>query len=778
MPDRPSPQPAGRARGQRRLAASAASASAPRTDPTVFALGSLGWKAFQDLCGTILGEILGQTVMAFRPTRDAGRDYAFEGTWAPRHGEALAGHFVIQCKFKAPGVFYPSDLSEDLPKVRRLVRDGRCDSYVLMTNGAMTAESDAAVRDALRKAGVVHSLLIGGDQIDRYLKESSRLRALVPRLYGLGDLTQILDERRYEQALALLATMRENLDKFVVTKPYGLAVQALIDHGFVLLLGAPAAGKSMIASALAAGSIDMWGCRPMKVESSEAFVAAWNPFEPRQLFWIDDAFGSMQYQRHRTETWNQHLSAIRAAIGRGARFVMTSRDYIWAEAAVDLKKGVLPPLESGQVVVDVHDLTTEDKSQILYNHLRYGNQPKMFRTAVKPYLEKVADLDEFLPEVARRLGDQAFTTRLRPVEREVLGFFMRPLDYLREVVGGLGPHEFAALALIFMSEGSRSSPIELSALEDRALARLGSGLSGVLSGLHALRGSLVVLNEGAESGANAAWSFKHPTIGDAVRQRIAGQRELLQIYLRGTPVESLLDEIACGDKGPVGALVVPPQYHRDVVDRLVGGLAAGLSPMRVAVFLVDRCDATFIAANAGLVGQLDLPPQDHRSSRVAARFKELGCLGEERRRSIVEFFETAAIDQLDMSILTDSTIRALLSELEAAEIDRQIREEVIPDLASYLESAGDNYDGSEAPEELAARLHESLEALAELYGEDPSIQEIIDATGTEVDRLEQRLLERSADGEPQRDWDDDEGWRDRRVGFAPSGGSIFSDVDD
>jgi len=47
----------------------------------VLALHSLGWKAFRDLCGTVLKEILGQTVLHFFDSRDGGRDGAFSEVW-------------------------------------------------------------------------------------------------------------------------------------------------------------------------------------------------------------------------------------------------------------------------------------------------------------------------------------------------------------------------------------------------------------------------------------------------------------------------------------------------------------------------------------------------------------------------------------------------------------------------------------------------------------------------------------------------------------------------
>ena len=50
---------------------------------------------------------------------------------------------------------------------------------------------------------------------------------LVPMVYGLGDLSRILDECAYAQALALLASLRDDLSKIVVTSSYKRAAAAL-----------------------------------------------------------------------------------------------------------------------------------------------------------------------------------------------------------------------------------------------------------------------------------------------------------------------------------------------------------------------------------------------------------------------------------------------------------------------------------------------------------------------------------------------------------------------
>jgi len=41
------------------------------------------------------------------------------------------------------------------------------------------------------------------------------------------------------------------------------------------------------------GALDQWGASTLKLDTPEKVVERWNPDEPSQFFWIDDAFGVM-----------------------------------------------------------------------------------------------------------------------------------------------------------------------------------------------------------------------------------------------------------------------------------------------------------------------------------------------------------------------------------------------------------------------------------------------------------------------------------------------------
>ena len=341
---------------------------------------------------------------------------------------------------------------------------------------------------------------------------------LVPRVYGLGDLSQILDERAGGQAKAILNSLGNDISKFVLTDAFNRSAKALVEHGFVLLLGEPACGKSTIAASLALGALDEWGCNTFKLCSSDEFIRHWNPNEPKRLFWIDDAFGATQVDWSATFAWARTFPHISTAIKNGAKVIFTSRDYIYQSAKGDLKESSLPVMKASQVVINVQDISQHEREQILYNHIKLGNQPQSFKKEVKPFLKYIANNKKFTPEIARRLGDKFFTRELRVSKSTLVNFVESPVEFLLDVLSTLDKQNISALAAIFMRAGALASPIELAESELNALKLLGGTLDGVISSLKFLEGSLT--SQSFEEG-QYIWRYKHPTIRDAFAQYVA-----------------------------------------------------------------------------------------------------------------------------------------------------------------------------------------------------------------------------------------------------------------
>ena len=188
--------------------------------------------------------VLGRPVEIFREAQDGGQDAVFlipSESAAPPIG-------TVQCKHvsEAGKALKIGDFTAEIGHVEDLVKAGQADTYAFMTNMSVDAPVSAAMRAKLRALGVRKPHILGRQYMFRVIRGSARLRALVPQVYGLGDLTSIVDERLSEQSRALLDSWVPKLRTYVPTKAHRDVVNAISAYGVVLLLGNPSSGKPAI----------------------------------------------------------------------------------------------------------------------------------------------------------------------------------------------------------------------------------------------------------------------------------------------------------------------------------------------------------------------------------------------------------------------------------------------------------------------------------------------------------------------------------------------------
>ncbi len=705
----------------------------------MFNLHTLGWYNFQRLCLTIMSEVLGQTLSSFLSSHDGGRDGAFEGIWKPaKNAPQLEGKFVIQCKFtsKQGKGLQLSDIKDETEKAVRLVQNKRCDIYVLMTNAGVSGALHEKLCDLLIRAGVKHPLILGETWIVDQILKNKILRLYVPRVYGLGDLSQILDERAYAQGKALLESMRDDLKKFVITDAYNKAACALAEYNYVLLIGEPAAGKTTIASALAMAAADNWQLSVMKLDHPQD-MEHWNPDEPSQFFWIDDAFGVTQYQSHLADRWNRVLSKMKTMLSRGGKIVMTSRDYIYNSAISALKSGAFPLFRQSQVIVNVQALTARERREILYNHLRMGTQPQCFLAVVKKHLEKVADHPRFIPEIARRLAAPFFTKSVTIYEKELLDFVEKRESVLVEILQGLDADSSAALALIYMRNGQLTGLSKLTGTESDALMRLQSDWGRCLRALQALEGSLVIR---VDENHHDIWKFKHPTIGDAYAQLLGNNRELLDIFIQGSSAVKLMEQVTCGDMGIKNAVILPALLFKPVAEKITfaqvyaeSGFSRYEALAKIYQFLIERCASEFlvlyIQMNPAIlhnISLLVLPLYRSKEVNLAARLDKFGILPGFFREKIVERIMELAGRGQDLDIFLYDQPRGLLTSGEIERIRQRVFNELIPNLENVFDDLVFNYPDSVYPSEYMDGFENVLHGLQYEFGDDDHIQLITD----------------------------------------------------
>ncbi len=742
-------------------------------------LHSLGWKAFQNLCSTIVSEIWGQTVQTFFDSQDGGRDGAFNGDWEINKSETYTGTFTIQCKHttKPNYLIKLSDLTDELKKAKRLAKRGLADNYFLFTNAKLTGLNDEDIRCEFEKIPEIkNSIVYGGERISQIIRESKRLRMLVPRVYGLGDLSQILDERAYDQAREILSSLGDDLNKFIITDAYRQSAKALVEHGFVLLLGEPMCGKSTIAAALSMGALDKWGCSTIKIRDADDFVKHFNPNE-KQLFWVDDAFGPTQLDWGSAINWSKTFPHVNAAIHKGAKVIFTSRDYVYKSAKEYLKESALPVIKESKVVIHIENLTKDEREQILYNHIKLGNQDNNYKKKIKPYLEKLASYEKFSPEIARRLGNPLFTKSLTLSEYSLNNFVENPLDMLCEVIDTIGDSSRSALALVFIRGGVLPSPLNTSIEEEKAIARLGGTIGDAIKGLDSLNGSLLI---NSIKNGNYSWHFKHPTIRDAFAEMVASSPDLMDIYLTGAPLEKLFSEISCGDVGVQGvSVIVPLGEYQIILDKIKGfDISKWFNKSSLYRFLSHRCDKQFIVQFLrefpDFISELRVGSYIYANPDVdiLSRLHEFCLLPEVKRLAVVTEIKNLAAEVLDSGFLRNR-VKVLMSKPELSEVLQLVKSDLLPNLEDKIGDWKRDYNGEDEPDSYFDELKSALDDYKDEFEECEESQQQIENALIQIDEIIAELSSEYTQTSTDNIWKSDKASVSNDTGNR----SIFDDVD-
>ena len=109
-------------------------------------------------------------------------------------------------------------LNDELEKAAALAAKGLAADYVILTNHSVTGASGLQIKAAFEGVGVGRCRTFGYDWIVRQIRSSPRLRMMAPRLYGLGDLSDLLDARAYAQVQLILSAIGDDLQRLVDTR--------------------------------------------------------------------------------------------------------------------------------------------------------------------------------------------------------------------------------------------------------------------------------------------------------------------------------------------------------------------------------------------------------------------------------------------------------------------------------------------------------------------------------------------------------------------------------
>lgn len=581
-------------------------------------LDALGWYQFERLCQSLLKAKNGLAVEAWGRSGDMGRDAYAEGPLRHPGTEENPGPFVFQVKFvsgaNAAGAKslerVETGVKAELARIGERAAAGlweRPRYYTLLTNAPLTGKGRREVKQLLT-AGLPESeiLIQDGADVDALLDDSPRVRLSFPQVLGLRDIFALLDERVHKDILTRsslgLELAGELAASFVATDAYTKALNVLSSRNFVVLTGPPEMGKTsiawMIALARLSGEWDAFECR-----APEDMFKVLNPERP-QVFVVDDAFGSTEYQPDRATLWGEELDKVIRALDYRHWLLLTSRPAPLKTALERLSpKGEASDFPDPQkVLVDASILSVQEKAQMLYRHAKAAVPDEEGRALIRDHAREIVDNEHFTPLRIHRFVTRQLEAILRAPAGEERDELMATAvasnleTPTREMTTSFGQLPADCKALLITMLDSTGVVIEMAELEVAFERHLGTApersaeATAALIDEHFVR--VLNLVDPASGEADSYLEWVHPSVRDLVIDHLMGDAAARRAFLRTAGFDGIMLALS-SEGGAMGErlfpLLVDAEDWRAVTERLaelpavLGRDSAG----RLAALLAD-----------------------------------------------------------------------------------------------------------------------------------------------------------------------------------------------
>ena len=386
-----------------------------------------------------------------------------------------------------------------------------------------------------------------------------------------------------------------------------------------------------------------------------------------------------------------------------------------------------------------------------------------------------------MPELARRLGNKNYTTSLRLSQENLEEFIAEPMEYLTETIGELNDAQRAALTLVFLHRSRLPKDSQDHEIWSRVSDKFGVSQSDIMGSLEQIKDTFVVIKTEA---SNEYWSFSHPTISDALSSILGKRLDLVELYLRGVRIETILSDVTCEKAKKIrDSVVVPDSLNDLLVERLLETPDEPHINNKLFSFLHSRAsDSVFRAfleqissvlyRDVGFVWRLN----SNVKLKVIAKANKEGLLPSDLKEKTSQYIESKITNDLDCSILDDDDVLAIMPATKHFSLLINLRHEIQENISNRIDSISEKADLDTEPEDSFYELEMFLSDMESIMQEDDEIKEKITDLQNEMEQAIEELRDRI--NALEEEWIGED-IAPVRITEEPLGArSLFSDVDE